>query len=155
MARDAALAGPHGSPVRAFRRLTRQVRAGDWLPDYGAHAIADALEDPDDGSHWLTLDDGRDLRVTARKVWLHRRYALAGWQREAVAAYRDARDAREAVRESGDACPAGVAGTAGSSAAWCQLSAAEFATAYPPPRLADFLREYADANRDHTEMATR
>jgi hypothetical protein len=106
--------GPDGSPVRAYRRTCRQIRAGDWLPEHGAHALTDPVEDPDDGAQWLTLDDGRDVHVTTRKAWVHRRYTLAGWQRDAVAAYRDARDARNALRESGAPIPAGaVAGTAG------------------------------------------
>jgi hypothetical protein len=103
---QATMPGPHG-PVTAYKRTARQVRAGDWLPDYGAHALTDAVEDPD-GGVWLTLDDGRDVHVHVRKVWLFRRYQLAGWQRDAVAAYRDARDARNALRESGTIVPAGV-----------------------------------------------
>jgi hypothetical protein len=149
---QATMPGPHG-PVTAYKRTVRQVRAGDWLPDYAAHALTDAVEDPD-GGVWLTLEDGHDERVTVRKVWLYRRYRLAGWQRDAVAAYRDARDARYALRESGTIVPAGVvAGTSGGDIACYQLSDAEFATAYPPVRLADFLREYADANRTPEEVS--
>lgn len=115
--------------------------------------MTDAVEDPD-GGVWLTLDDGRDIHVTVRKVWVHRRYQLAGWQRDAVAAYRDARDARNALRESGTIVAAGiVAGTSGADVACYQLSDAEFATAYPAPRLAEFLREYADANRTPEEVS--
>jgi hypothetical protein len=60
-------------PVTAYKRSVRQVAAGDWLPDYAAHAVTDAVEDPDDGTHWLTLEDGRDVHVTIRKVWIWRR----------------------------------------------------------------------------------
>lgn len=148
MARDEMMPGPDGSPVRAYRRTCRQIRAGDWLPEHGAHALTDAVEDPDDGSVWITLDDGRDLHLTTRKAWVHRRYTLAGWQRDAVAAYRDARDARNALRESGAPIPAGVvAGTAGAAVGCYQLSDEEFTAAYPPPRLADFLRDAAESRR--------
>lgn len=147
MARQDMMPGPHGTPVSCYSRTARQVTAGDWLPDYGAHALTDAVTDPDDGAVWFTLDDGRDIQHTRRKVWLHRRYELAGWQRDAVSAYRDARDARNALRESGQSITAGVAGTAGANVGAYQLSDAEFAEAYPAPRLADFLRDAADARR--------
>jgi hypothetical protein len=75
---------PAHMPADTRRRL---------VPEHGAHALTDAVEDPDDGAQWLTLDDGRDVQLTTRKAWVHRRYTLAGWQRDAVAAYRDARDA--------------------------------------------------------------
>jgi hypothetical protein len=148
MTLQATMAGPDGPDVTAYKRSRAQVRAGDWLPELGAHAVTDAIADPDDGSHWLTLDDGRDVRVTTRKVWIWRRYTLAGWQADAVAAYRDARDARHALRESGAPIPAGVvAGTAGAEIGCYQLSDAEFNAAYPPPRLADFLRDAAESRR--------
>jgi hypothetical protein len=146
MTMQAIMPGPDG-PVTAYKRSSRQVTAGDWLPDYGAHAVTDAAEDPDDGAQWVTLEDGRDIRLTTRKVWLYRRYTLASWQRDAVAAYRDARDAREAMRESSAPAPTSVPGIAGSSAAWCQLEPSAFAAAYPAPRLADFLRDAAAARR--------
>ena len=153
MSASQLMPGPTGEDVRAYRRGVRQIHAGDYLPDYGAHAIGDAVEDPDDGSHWLTLEDGRDIRLTVRKVWLFRRYELAGWQRDAVTAYRDARDARQALRESGAIVPAGaVAGTAGADIACYQLTDSEFAAAYPAPRLADFLRDAADARRAPEEV---
>jgi hypothetical protein len=139
--------GPDGVPVSCYSRSARQVRAGDWLPDYGGHATTDAVEDPDDGSIWWTLDDGRDIRHTRRKVWLHRRYSLTGWQRDAVSCYRDARDARTALRESSASVTADIAGTAGANVGAYQLSDAEFAAAYPAPRLADFLRDAAGARR--------
>jgi hypothetical protein len=81
MTLQATMAGPDGQDVTAYKRSRAQVRAGDWLPELGAHAVTDAIADPDDGAHWLTLDDGRDVRVTTRKVWIWRRYTLAGWQR--------------------------------------------------------------------------
>jgi hypothetical protein len=148
MARDAMMPGPDGTEVRAFYRTARQVRAGDWLPDHHAHALADALLDPDDGTVWVPLEGGRDLHLTTRKVWLHRRYSAPAWIAEAVAAYRAARDAREALRESGDPAPTGIAGASGSGVAWYQLEPADFNAAYPPPRLADFLREAASARRE-------
>lgn len=149
MARDEMMPGPDGSPVRAFRRGVRQIRAGDYLPEHGAHALTDAVEDPDDASVWLTLDNGQDVQLTTRKAWIHRRYALDGWQRDAVTAYRDARHAWEALRESGDPIPAGVvAGTAGANVGAYQLTDEEFARAYPAPRFADFLRDAAGARRE-------
>lgn len=148
MTMQQTMTGPDGVEVTAYKRSARQVTAGDYLPDYGAHAVTDATEDPDDGAQWVTLDDGRDIRITTRRVWLYRRYTLAGWQRDAVAAYRDARDARNALRESGAPIPAGVvAGTAGAAIGAYQLSDAEFSAAYPAPRLADFLRDAAAARR--------
>jgi hypothetical protein len=148
MTLQATMPGPDGQEVTAYKRSARQVTAGDWLPDYAAHAVTDAVEDPDDGTHWLTLEDGRDVHVTTRKVWIWRRYTLAGWQRDAVTAYRDARDARNALRESGDPIPAGaVAGTAGAHVGAYQLTDAEFASVYPAPRLADFLRDAAESRR--------
>jgi hypothetical protein len=155
MTLQAIMPGPTGVDVTAYKRSARQVRAGDWLPELGAHAITDAIADPDDGAQWVTLDDGRDVRLTTRKVWLWRRYELADWQRDAVTAYRDARDARAAMRESSQPIPAGViAGTAGAEISWCQLSDAEFAAAYPAPRLAEFLRDAADARRAPEEVTT-
>lgn len=141
--------GPDGREVTAYKRSARQVRAGDYLPDYGAHAVTDACEDPEDGAQWVTLEDGRDIRVTVRKVWLVRRYELAGWQSDAVRAYRDARDARNALRESSAPIPAGaVAGTSGAPIGYCQLTDGEFAAVCPTPRLADYLRDAAAARRE-------
>lgn len=143
--------GPDGRPVKCYRRSARQVTTGDYLPEHGAHVVAPAVEDPDDGAQWVTLDDGRDIRLTTRKVWLHRTYDAPAWMSEALTAYRSARDARDAMRESSQPIPAGaVAGAAGSSAAWCQLEADDFARAYPAPRLADFIREAAAARREDT-----
>jgi hypothetical protein len=143
------MTGPDGLEVTCYRRSARQVRTGDYLPDYGAHAVADALDDPDDGAVWVTLETGQDVRVTTRKVWLFRRYAAPAWMSDALEAYRAARDAREATRESAAPIPAGVvAGAAGSLASWCQLERADFDAAYPAPRLADFIREAAAARRE-------
>lgn len=139
--------GPTGRDVTAYKRSARQVTAGDYLPEYGAHAITDAMPDPD-GGVWVTLEDGRDIRITVRKVWLYRTYALADWQRDAVRAYRDARDARYALRESGAPVPAGIVAGAGSaSVAYFQLSDDDFRRVCPAPRLSDFLRAAADARR--------
>lgn len=141
--------GPDGAGVTVYKRSARQVVAGDWLPDHGAYAAGDALTDPDDGSVWVTLDDGRDIRVTTRKVWLHRTYTAPPWMTTALDAYRAARDARNATRESTDPIPAGVvAGAAGSLASWCQLEDDDFRVAYPAPRLADFIRDAAAAMRE-------
>jgi hypothetical protein len=150
MSAPAMMPGPDGTPVRAYRRSVRQIRAGDYLPELGAHALTDAIVDPDDArAVWLTLDNGQDVQLTTRKAWVHRRYTLAGWQRDAVTAYRDARDARNALRESGDPIPAGaVAGTAGANVGAYQLTDAEFASLYPAPRLADFLRDAAESRRE-------
>lgn len=145
---SAVMPGPTGADVTCYKRSARQVQAGDWLPDYGAHTVGPAVEDPDDSAQWLTLDDGRDIRVVTRKVWLFRRYAAPEWMGDALAAYRSARDAREALRESSQPIPAGaVAGAAGSSAAWCQLEPEDFTAAYPAPRLADYIRDAAAARR--------
>ena len=142
------MTGPHGTPVRAFRRGIRQIGAGDWLPDYGATAVGAACQDPDTGRFWLTLDTGQDVEIRTRKLWVHRQYEAPVWMRDALEAYRSARDAREAMRESGAPAPTSVAGAAGSQAAWCQLEAEDFAAAYPAPRLADFIREAAASWRD-------
>lgn len=149
MSLSAIMPGPAGE-VTAYKRSVRQVHAGDWLPDYGAHAVTDACQDPDEmRAVWVTLEDGRDIKLTTRKVWLYRRYTLSPWQRDAVTAYRDARDAWQALRESGAPVPAGtVAGTAGAAVGCHQLSDDEFRTAYPAPRLADYLRAAADARRE-------
>lgn len=149
MALQATMTGPDGTEVTAYKRSTRQVTAGDYLPEHGAHAVTDAVSDPDDGAVWLTLDDGRDLRIRTRKVWIHRRYELSGWQRDAVREYRDARDARNALRESGAPVPAGtVAGAGGAPVSCYQLTDAEFNAAYPAPRLADYLRAAAESRRE-------
>lgn len=149
MAVSQLMTGPDGPEVTAYRRSVRQVTTGDYLPDYGAHAVAAAVEDPDDGAHWVTLDTGQDVRVTTRKVWVYRRYSQPDWMRDALDAYRAARDAREAIRESSAPIPAGaVAGAAGSLAGWCQLEPADFTAAYPAPRLADYIREAAAARRE-------
>jgi hypothetical protein len=146
--------GPDGAGVVAYRRSSRQIRPGDWLPEYGAHAIGDALEDPDDGSLWVTLETGQDVRVTTRKVWMFRRYAAPDWMRDALEAYRSARDARDALRESSDPIPAGiVAGAAGASCAWNQLERDDFNAACPAPRLADFIRDAAAARRAPEEVS--
>jgi hypothetical protein len=142
--------GPHGPDVTCYKRSARQVQAGDYLPDYGAHAIGPAMQDPDDGAMWVTLDDGRDIRITTRKVWMFRRYTAPEWMADALANYRAARDAREAMRESGQLAPSTVAGISGSDAGWNQLEPAEFAAAYPAPRLADYIREAAAARREET-----
>ena len=140
--------GPDGTTVRAFYRTVRQVRAGDWLPDYGAHAVADPVEDPDDGAVWVALETGEDIRVTRRKVWLWRRYDAPAWVREALESYRDARHAWEALRESGTPVPGGsVAGAAGSVVACYQLSDEEFRAVFPVPRLSEYLRAAGVAQR--------
>lgn len=148
MALQAEMTGPDGTPVTCYKRSARQVTAGDWLPDYGAHTVCAPVTDPDDGSLWLTLEDGRDVSLRARKVWLYRRYTAPEWMAGALEAYRSARDAREAMRESGAPAPTSVPGLAGSSAAWCQLEREEFERVYPAPRLADFIRDAAAAWRD-------
>jgi hypothetical protein len=149
MSASQLMTGPDGAEVRAYRRGVRQVTTGDYLPDYAAHVVAPACADPDDGSHWLTLDDGRDIRVTTRKLWVFRRYTAPDWMADALDAYRSARDAREAARESGAPIPAGaVAGANGSAVGWNQLEAEDFREAWPAPRLADYIREAAAARRD-------
>ena len=149
MTLQAIMPGPSGQDVTAYKRSARQVRAGDYLPDYSAHAVTDAIEDPDETrAVWVTLEDGRDVKLTTRKVWLFRRYELADWQRDAVTAYRDARDARNALRETGAAITASAAGTAGASVGAYQLSDEEFSEAFPAPRLADFLKDAAAARRE-------
>lgn len=141
------MTGPDGTDVKCYRRTVRQVRPGDYLPEHGATVTADPLEDPD-GGVWLALDNGADVLVKTRRVWLHREYTAPEWMSSALEDYRAARDAREATRESSAPVPAGlVAGAAGSLAAWCQLEAEDFAAAYPAPRLADFIREAAAARR--------
>lgn len=143
------MTGPNGAEVKCYRRGVRQVTPGDYLPDYGAHVVAPAVEDPDDGAVWVTLDDGRDIRLTTRKVWLFRRYSAPEWMSEALDNYRAARDAREALRESGQVAPVGaVAGAAGSAIGWNQLEPSDFAAAYPAPRLADFIRDAAASRRE-------
>jgi hypothetical protein len=149
MTLQAIMPGPDGVDVTCYKRSRRQVTTGDYLHDYGAHAVSDAVDDPDDGSSWVTLDDGRDIRLTVRKVWLFRRYAAPAWMTEALETYRAARDAREALRESSEPVPPGlVAGAANSGVAWCQLETADFNAAYPAPRLADFIRDAAAARRE-------
>lgn len=149
MTQEAMMPGPDGVPVKCYKRSARQVTTGDYLPDHGAHVIVPAVEDPDDGAIWVTLDNGQDIRITVRRVWLYRRYAAPAWMQDACSAYRDARDARDAARESSAPIPAGaVAGAAGSSVGWCQLEPADFNAAWPAPRLADFIREAAAARRE-------
>lgn len=149
MSMSAEMPGPAGAYVTAYKRSARQIRAGDYLPDWEAHAVTDACEDPDESrAVWVTLEDGRDIRITVRKVWVYRTYELASWQRDAVNAYRDARDARNALRESGEAITASAAGTSGASVGAYQLSDEEFREAFPAPRLADFLRDAAAARRE-------
>jgi hypothetical protein len=41
---DDMMPGPDGHPSRAYRRSARQIRAGDYLPELGAHALTDAVE---------------------------------------------------------------------------------------------------------------
>lgn len=143
------MTGPDRRPVKCYRRSVRQVTTGDYLPDHGAHVVAPAVLDPDDGAWWITLDTGQDIRITTKRVWLFRRYAAPEWMTDALTSYRAARDARDATRESFQPIPAGaVAGAAGSLASWCQLEPADFAAAYPAPRLADFIREAAAARRE-------
>lgn len=149
MAQSQTMQGPNGDAVKCYRRGARNVAPGDWLPEHGGHVASEPVTDPDDGSVWLTLEDGRDVRVTPRgKVWLWRQYAAPVWMAEAVEAYRSARDAREALRESGQVVPTSVPGTAGSGVACHQLERADFDRAYPAPRLADFISEAAAARRE-------
>lgn len=142
------MAGPDGAMVRAYRRTVGQVRAGDWLPEHGAHVIAAPVADPEDASVWVALDTGADLQLRTRRVWLWRRYSAPAWMANAVTAYRAACDARNLARESSAPIPAGaVAGAAGSLVSWCQLEDDDFRAAYPAPRLADFIRDAAAAHR--------
>lgn len=153
MSMSQPMPGPDGHDVTAYRRSVRQIAAGDFLPDFRAHAIAPAVPDPDDGSHWLTLETGQDVRITTRKVWVVRTYAAPAWMAEALTAYRAARDARAAARESGAPAPAyAAAGTAGAGIAWNQLTDEEMAAVWPHPRLADFIREAAAAYRRPEEV---
>lgn len=147
MAQDQMMMSPAGDMVRCFRRRVANVQSGDWFPEHGAHVVGGPVVDPDDGSQWVALDDGTEVRFTARaKVWLWRRYTAPEWMTDAVDAYRAARDARDAVRESSAPAPTSVAGASG--VAWCQLEADDFTAAYPAPRLADFIRDAAAARRD-------
>lgn len=158
MAADAMMPGPYGAVVRCFRRSARQVRRGDWLPEYGRYALTDAVTDAD-GRHYVTLSDAPDdwsrltdddvVMFTRRgKVWLYREYAAPGWMADAVDAYRSARDAREALRESGQLVPTSVPGVNGSGVVMYQLERADFDAAVPAPRLADFIRDAAAARRE-------
>lgn len=75
------------------------------------------------------------------------------WWREWVTeAYRAARDAWEANRESGLSMAPGVAGTAHALAGNHQLSDVEYAQAFPPPRLGDFMRHLSSGKWDPYEQ---
>jgi hypothetical protein len=140
--------GASGQLVKCYRRRAANVQSGDWLPEHGAHVVGPAVEDPDDGYWWVTLDSGQDVRFTPRgKVWLHRTYAAPEWMAQALDAYRHARFAWEALRESGAVVPASLAGAgaAGTQVSAYQLEERDFRAAYPPPRLAEFIREAAAA----------
>lgn len=149
MAADAMMPGPAGENVRCFRRRAANVAAGDWLPDYAAYVAGDAATDPDDGSVWVALADGRDIRFTSRgKVWLFRTYDAPAWMRDALADYRTAVDVWEQGRESGRLAPTSVAGVAGSAAAMYQLTDAEYLASVPRPRYADFVADHAARVRE-------
>ena len=154
MSASQMMPGPDGTDVRAYRRSRLQVTTGDYLPDYGAHIVCPSVTDPDTGSVWVTLDDGRDVELRTRKVWTYRRYTAPDWMRDALEAYKGARDAREAMRESGAPAPSSVPGIAGSQVAWCQLERADFDAAYPAPRLADYIRDAAAAWREGREQVS-
>lgn len=120
------------------------IRAGDFLPAYGARAAGGALVDPDSGRVLVALEDGRDLDLApGEPVDIRRERHAPAWVQQAAAEYRDARDAWTAGRESGRPAPTSVPGVAGSGAAMYQLTAAEYAEHVPAPRFADFLSEHA------------
>ena len=152
MAQHAMMSGPDasGALVKCYRRRAANVAAGDWLPDYAAHATGAPVTDPDDGSVWVSLASGEDVRFTPRgKVWLFRRYDAPAWMADALSSYRDARHAWEALRESGAVvATSALAGGDGANVSCYQLEDDEYRAAFPPPRLADFIREAASARRD-------
>lgn len=136
---------PDGETVTAWRRSAWQIRAGDYLPDYGAGALAASVYDEDSRRHLVALDDGRDVELTRRaKVWLVRDYQGASWLSAAGAAYREAVAAREAMRESGEIlAPTSVPGAAGAAVAMCQLEREAFDEHVPAPVWSEYVREYA------------
>ena len=148
MSQSQVMTDADGTPARAYRRTARQIRAGDWLPDYSSHAVTDAVTDQEDGSHWTTLEDGRDIRFTRRgKVWLVRHYAAPEWMTSAVADWRAAYDSWRATRESGAPVDARIAGASGSLVCYAQLSDEEYRAICPAPRLASFIGDAAAARR--------
>lgn len=154
MARSEDMPGPDGAPVRTFYRVVGQLRAGDWLPDYGAHITGAPVTDPDDGSVWVPLDTGVDVRITRRKAWVYRVYDAPAWVRDALDCYRDARHAWEALRESSTPVPTTVPGASGGNVVCYQLEADDFRRAFPPPRFADYVRAAAHAQRRPEEVTT-
>lgn len=136
---------PDGSSAQAWRRSARQIRAGDYLPEHGASALAASVYDDTSRRHLVALDDGRDLELTRRaKVWLVRDYRGASWLSAASAAYRQDVAAREAMRESGAIlAPSSVPGVAGAAVAMNQLEADVFDEHVPAPQWREYVREYA------------
>lgn len=134
---------PDGTTVTAWRRSARQIRAGDYLPEYGASALG-CVTDEESGRHHVALDDGRDVELTRRaKVWLYRDYRGASWLSEASAAYRQDLAAREALRESDVMAPTSVPGIAGAAVSMSQLEPEDFDAHVTAPVWADYVREYA------------
>lgn len=144
MAQSAMMSGPDGTDVRCYRRSARQIKAGDYLPEYGAAAVADVATDDETGRHYVALATDEVVELTPRgKAWIFRTYDAPAWMSDAVSAYRDARDARDVLRESGAVVPTSVPGAAGSAVAYYQLEDSDFDAAVPRPRLADFIRDAA------------
>lgn len=152
MARDEMMTGPTGELVKCYRRRAANVQAGDYLPEHAAYVTGDALTDPEDGSHWVTMSTGQDVRFTPRgKVWLWRQYSAPVWMTQALEQYRDDRRAWEAGAESGRIVASGaVAGASGAQVAAYNLEPADYRAAYPAPRLADYIREAAAAWREES-----
>jgi hypothetical protein len=118
--------------------------AGDYLPDYGASALAASVWDETSRRHIVALDDGRDVDLTRRgRVWIVRDYRGKSWLSAASAAYRAECVARDMLRESGQLAPSSVPGMAGAPVTMAQLEPAEFDTHVPAPVWRDYVREYA------------
>ena len=146
---DQIMPGPDGVPVKCYRRRAANILPGDYLPEHGAHVVTEPLTDPDDGAYWVALDDGREIRFTARgKAWLFRTYAAPAWLLEARDAWRAAYDDGWHVRSLANLrrrrCPAlPIAASRVISS-----SGTDYRRAFPAPRLADFVRETCDARRE-------
>lgn len=135
---------PDGSTAQAWRRSAWQIRAGDYLPEHGASALAASVYDETSRRHIVALDDGRDIELTRRaKVWLIRDYRGASWLSAASAAYRADMAARDALRESGALAPSSVPGIAGAPVTMAQLERETFEEHVPAPVWRDYVREYA------------